>query len=269
MSPSRPWTHDGRDGSAGGIKGDKRAAHRRCDQGAVYCCSDRPRGRCGRDFTHRDRVAHQLRETVMVEAEREGGTSVGRPGRSGMTAVSPPTTVDSGSRPAQRRRPSNISAVAWTPKADIGYRDWIVEGRRIGAMGRASPWWVGDWLVYGEARWGERYTEAARITGYDKKTLRNLRYVASRFDLSLRRDNPTWTHHMLLAALEPDEQKYWLDRALADGLSVDDLRIELRSAGRGHYSTASRQDELPDVSGEAALVICPKCDHEFRPMQHP
>jgi len=74
---------------------------------------------------------------------------------------------------------------------------------------------------------------------------------------------------MLLAALEPDEQKYWLDRALADGLSVDDLRIELRSAGRGHYSTASRQDELPDVSGEAALVICPKCDHEFRPMQHP
>jgi hypothetical protein len=145
------------------------------------------------------------------------------------------------------------------------YRDWILEGRRIGAMGRASPWWVGDWLLYGTARWGERYVEAAKITGYDAKTLRNMRYVASRLELSLRRDNLTWSHHVLLAALEPDEQKYWLDRTTADRLSVDDLRIELRSARRGHYSARSLQDESPDVSGgEVDLVICPKCGCEIR-----
>jgi hypothetical protein len=200
----------------------------------------------------------------MVEAEREGGTSAGNHRRSASTAaVSPPTTVDSSSLPAQRKQPSRISAVAWTPNADIGYRDWIVEGRRIGAMGRASPWWVGDWLLYGTARWGEKYREAARVTGYDKKTLRNLRYVASRFELSRRRDNLTWGHHAELAGIAPADQDRWLDRTNADRLSVADLRIELRSAARGDYSAANPQDEPPHASREVAMLVCPNCGHKI------
>ena len=192
-----------------------------------------------------------------------------------MTAISAPLTIpvpsaaDSNGPPPERRRPSGISAVAWTPNADMEYRNWVLEGRRIGAMGRASPWWVGDWLLYGATRWGERYVEAVKITGYDAKSLRNMRYVASRFPSSLRRDNLTWSHHALLAAFEPDEQKHWLDRTTADKLSVDDLRIELRSARRGHYSTSSLQDGLPNVSAEVAVVICPQCGHEIRPVPHP
>jgi len=202
----------------------------------------------------------------MVEEAREGRTTPGNHGRNaGTTAVSPPTAVDSSSLSAQRKQPSGISAVAWTPNADIGYHDWVVEGRRIGAMGRASPWWVGDWLLYGTTRWGEKYREAARVTGYDKKTLRNLRYVASRFELSRRRDNLTWGHHAELAGLAPADQDRWLDRTNADRLSVADLRIELRSAGRGDYSAASPQDEPPNVSGEVAVLVCPNCGHKIRP----
>ena len=37
--------------------------------------------------------------------------------------------------------------------------------------------------------------EASRITGLDAKTLRNIAYVAARFDLSRRRDKLTWTLH--------------------------------------------------------------------------
>ena len=51
-------------------------------------------------------------------------------------------------------------------------------------MSRVSSWWVGDWLQYGTSKWGEKYSEAARITGYDVKTLRNIVYVAKRFSLS-------------------------------------------------------------------------------------
>jgi hypothetical protein len=144
------------------------------------------------------------------------------------------------------------------------YRKWVLEGRRIGAMGRGSPWWVGDWLLYGTARWGERYVEAVKITGYDAKSLRNMRYVASRFELSLRRDNLTWSHHALLAAFEADEQRYWLDRATADRFSVDDLRIELRSARKGRYAAAGLEEGSPNVSGEIPMLVCPKCGHEIR-----
>jgi hypothetical protein len=177
-----------------------------------------------------------------------------------MTATSTHQEVHPSVLPVARRRPASISAVAWTADADMEYHSWILEGRRIGAMGHGSPWWIGDWLLYGTARWGERYVEASKITGYDPKSLRNMRYVASRFDLSLRRDNLTWSHHALLAALEPDEQMLWLDRASADRMSVDDLRSELRSVRRGGYSASSSvSNESPSAAGEVDCLICPQC----------
>jgi hypothetical protein len=150
------------------------------------------------------------------------------------------------------------------------YHNWIREGRRIGAIGRGSPWWVGDWLHYGTARWGEKYLEAVKITGYDAKSLRNMRYVSSRFDLSLRRDDLTWSHHALLAAMEPDEQTHWLNRAVADRFSVDDLRIELRSAQRGGYAPreprCEPQSDGPDELTSAPALVCPQCGYEAMAM---
>jgi len=171
--------------------------------------------------------------------------------------------------PATRRKPASISPVAWTVNGDMEHRNWVLEGRRIGAMGRGSPWWVGDWLLYGTARWGERYVEAGKITGYDAKTLRNMRYVASRFELSLRRDNLSWSHHSLLAALDIEEQQAWLDRAGVDRLSVDDLRDELRAARRGSYSAPDPEPQLPRAADAASAVVCPKCGHEFQPGSDP
>ena len=78
-----------------------------------------------------------------------------------------------------------VGPVSWSAGTHIDFRDWVLEGRRIGLISRASPWWIGDWLLYGSGRWGEMYVVAARITGYDPKSLRNMRYIASRFDLSL------------------------------------------------------------------------------------
>jgi hypothetical protein len=183
-----------------------------------------------------------------------------------MTAVStPPRAGSNGLSAESRRSTSGIRAVAWKPNENIEYDKWVLEGRRIGAMGRGSPWWMGDWLLYGEGRWGEKYTEAVRITGYDKKSLRNMRYVASRFELSLRRDSLHWSHHALLAAFELDEQKYWLDRAVADRLSVDDLRIELRSAQRGGYSAADDDREPDQSDGQAPSMVCPHCGKTIPP----
>ncbi len=176
---------------------------------------------------------------------------------------------ESSSSPAVLGQPASRSAVAWIPNGDMERPTWIREGRLVGAVGRGSPWWIGDWLLYGTAMgWGERYSEAAKITGYDAKSLRNMRYVSSRFKLSLRRDNLTWSHHVLVAAAEPDEQKYWLDRAVADKFSVDDLRIELRGARR---SSRPRCDVAEDVSEELVggempvgprTLTCPHCGRE-------
>lgn len=163
---------------------------------------------------------------------------------------------------AGRRPPSAISKVAWMPQRDLGQAEWLATGRRLGAIGRCSQWWIGDWIRYGAARWGEKYAEAARITGYDVASLRNMSWVASQFDLSLRSDKLTWSHHVLLAPLDPEEKRHWLDRAEQERLSVADLRIELRGRER-------RRDAEGPVSAKARVevvdhaVVCPKCGHQM------
>jgi hypothetical protein len=148
--------------------------------------------------------------------------------------------------------------VAWQPQGDLGQAEWLATGRRLGAIGRCSQWWIGDWIRYGTSRWGERYVEAARVTGYDVASLRNMAWVASRFDLSLRSDKLTWSHHVLLAPLDPEEQARWLDRALRERLSVADLRLELRAA-RGDEDKPSAADGQTG----GGVTVCPHCGHEL------
>ena len=164
------------------------------------------------------------------------------------------------SRPATRDRDacSGLSPVAWRPARALEYRDWLLEGRRIGIFSRGSQWWVGDWLLYGTGRWGEMYAAAAKATGYDPKSLRNYRYVASRVDASLRKDNLTFGHHALVASLEPNAQRTWLERAIHDRLSVEDLRGELR-AERCHDITAPPERESLAAAPLERVIICPSC----------
>jgi hypothetical protein len=129
-------------------------------------------------------------------------------------------------------------------------------GQRLGVLTRCSPWWLGDWIRYGNAKFGEKYTRATSITGYDRQTLMNMVYVASRFDVSRRREKLSWSHHEVLSALSEDEQEYWLDRAASERLTRSDLRIELRTHRRSDAA-----DPAGDMEGREDDILCPNCSH--------
>src|SRR3982751_2538146 len=113
-----------------------------------------------------------------------------------------------------------ISATAWRAAGELSLLEWSQSGRRLGVIGRAAGWWIGDWLNYGNTKFGERYVRAARITGYDVQTLMNMVYVASKFAPERRRDELSWSHHAELAALDPGDQDRWLERGAAGPLAV-------------------------------------------------
>lgn len=169
--------------------------------------------------------------------------------------------------PAGGRKSGQIlfSNVAWWPQGKLNHRDWASAGHRLGAIGRCSQWWIGDWIRYGTVQWGERYVEAARITGYDVASLRNMAWVASQFDeLSLRSDKLTWSHHVLLAPLSREEKLGWLERAVREKLSVADLRIELRAVRRQREVQLSTDDDEAPAGGTGQTdVICPQCGHRL------
>lgn len=154
----------------------------------------------------------------------------------------------------------SASPVAWTPSQELDANEWAAAGRRIGVIGRSVQWLLGDWIAYGNERFGERYARASRITGYDPQTLMNMVYVASRFATSRRRENLSWSHHEALAALEPSEQDGWLDQAVRHRWSVSDLRGMLRLARKRGLSERAEVEVLK-VQGPVVvpLVKCPRC----------
>lgn len=173
--------------------------------------------------------------------------------------MSSPTTTSRATPDRSRRRPaSSITPVAWIPGKEIDLAEWSAIGRRLGAIGRCGQWGLGDWIRYGNAKFGERYTRAARLTGYDVQTLTNMVYVASRFEISRRRENLSWSHHETLAALDPSEQDRWLDRAASERLSISDLRLELRRTRRDtQVAEVTRAEPGGTVTTDA--LVCPHC----------
>ena len=160
-------------------------------------------------------------------------------------------------RSDEAQRAGGSAPLTWSPGKDIDVLAWVREGHRLGAMARCSKWLLGDWIRYGTTRWGEKYKQVARITGYDVKTLRNIAYVAGQVDVSRRRDNLSWSHHAEVCSLEPEQQDKWLDFAANEGVSVADLRIEIRSALR------AEDGEDPDSKPNRKIVTCPECEHQF------
>lgn len=160
------------------------------------------------------------------------------------------------------REGSPLNAVGWLPGAELDQHAWAVAGRRMSAIDRASQWWIGDWLRYGTQRWGEKYTQAARITGYDVPSLRNMAWLASEFAISRRRDTLTWSHHAAVAALEPERQESWLDRASEEHLSVADLRSEVRTFQRGRREDAN-PSAADDSGAQQDTDLCPTCGQKL------
>jgi len=153
-----------------------------------------------------------------------------------------------------------IGPVVWMPpKDDLIHGEWMLIGRHLGAISRCSQWWIGDWVLYGTAKWGEKYSDAARATGYDPRSLANMASMAHEFPSSRRRDNLTWSHHAAAAGLDASEQDRWLDRAAAERLSVADLRLELRK----HRLLATAGPRQRQKGGQTVVIICPQCQEKI------
>jgi hypothetical protein len=114
----------------------------------------------------------------------------------------------------------------------MSFERWLGMGQRISGLASASSWWLGDWLIYGERAFGQRYNVAFQVTCLDYQTLRNYAWVARRFDVSRRRDTLSFQHHAEVAALPEPEQDLWLQRAERSRWSRNELRRQLSAARR-------------------------------------
>jgi hypothetical protein len=112
---------------------------------------------------------------------------------------------------------------------DVGFAAWAALGARIAGMASGCAWCLGDWLVFGERAYGQRYKTALETTSLDYQTLRNYAWVARTFPRSRRRDTLSFQHHAEVAALPEPQQDLWLTRAERLRWSRNELRRQLRA----------------------------------------
>ncbi|MCA1457759.1 hypothetical protein I6F35_32020 [Bradyrhizobium sp. BRP22] len=103
---------------------------------------------------------------------------------------------------------------------------WKAIGKRLMTIETGIQWALGDWWVYGHHNYGNR-AEAAKKLPYEFGSLMNLGTVARKFPPSLRNEALSFSHHVAVAALEPNDRVSWLKKAAAMHWSVKRLRDEL------------------------------------------
>ncbi len=124
---------------------------------------------------------------------------------------------------------------------EMSFESWCDLGSKVVLIANCSAWWIGDWLVYGEQAYGDRYEQAITDTSLGYQTLRNYAWVARKFRGSRRRDKLSFGHHAEVAALPDDEQDVWLARAERLNWSRNQLRRGLRAAQLANQAASREQ----------------------------
>ncbi len=131
---------------------------------------------------------------------------------------------------------------------DLTFDRWEQAGRHITRVIDSAAWYLGDWLLYGQERYSDRYRRAVEAAGLDYQTLRNYAWVTRRFALSRRRETLSFQHHAEVASLPEAEQDRWLDSAERLGWSRNELRHAVRGHQRQLPGDESRPARLPRLA---------------------
>jgi hypothetical protein len=119
-----------------------------------------------------------------------------------------------------------VVAAAATPS----YEQWQSAIEWCQEVEKASPFWVGDLLVFGD-RFGEMASQVLEATGYAEQTGANMKHVCKTIPPERRRADVPFAHHQEIAALPTvQEQEYWLNRCAGENLTRDQLRVQIKSA---------------------------------------
>lgn len=136
------------------------------------------------------------------------------------------------------------------------FEEWQTAGEFLRQCEGAVHWWIGDWLNYGERRYGEMYAQAIEATGYNYGTLANDKWVASQIEFSRRRENLPFSHHAEVAPLSPKEQDEFLAIAETEQLSSRDLRKRIASPKIHPVSGPDVTESIEELIGQGLKYGC-------------
>ncbi len=135
---------------------------------------------------------------------------------------------------------------------DLTFQEWSAIGGSFGTALQTAAWCIGDWMVYGERKWGKQlildgaefdpksgripsevFDLAIASTCLDRQTLSQYASVCRKIPMEERRINLSFGHHRLLAPLPSAQRLEWmqlLDSESKKLPSVKRLGLSIRIA---------------------------------------
>lgn len=141
---------------------------------------------------------------------------------------------------------------------NISFDEWMSIGDFLKQVNKCVLWWLGDWLNFGENKYGEKYSQALDETDYTYGGLANASWVSNRFEISCRHENLSWSHHSEVASLDIEKREKYLNDAEENGWSKNRLRGEV--SGKIHVSDNSYEWYTPKEIIGSAIKIMGKID---------
>lgn len=143
--------------------------------------------------------------------------------------------------------------VAGTPD----FEDWMDYGQVLKTLdGTARQFAIGDWIVHGFDHYEHGKWEAVQQIWTDTQpdTLRQYEWVSKRVKSVTRVTDLSWTHHRIIAELEPDKQRHWLEQAALNKWSVSTLRHKISESTHITLIKGDMLEVLPTL-GKFELVV--------------
>lgn len=141
---------------------------------------------------------------------------------------------------------------------DTPFELWENDGMVLQEIEKRVSFWLGDWLLAGEALYGEsRYTQALKATGYAYQTLKNARHIARRFPAETRvHEDLAFGHYDAVAALPDEDADEILAEAAELKLSTKDVRERAKFRQQQIKDAENAAKPAPRISlPEVELVV--------------
>lgn len=133
------------------------------------------------------------------------------------------------SEPRELSLHGSLSFLGYSADAQLGIHEWIEDGAALATMEKGIRFAIGDWIVFGESRYGEAHAQAIDATALSYSSINSARWVASRIPETRRRSELSWSHHEAVASLVPAEQDALLAQAITQKLDREQTRESVRA----------------------------------------
>jgi len=108
---------------------------------------------------------------------------------------------------------------------------WMTATQQMEKLSSCSTKWLAMLIVWGQGRFGEKYTQAMEVSSKGYSTLANAVHTVTTIEEDEWNDDLNFEHFQALSHVQGKEERVaWRDKAIQNDWSVQELKNELKRA---------------------------------------